>query len=129
MKRILTGIFAFVLAGLLPAAAAMADHNVKIGWIGPLSGWGTFGGTAIMRGSSLAIDHINAAGGVNGHKLELEDETGTLVATELGPGASARIPPGRRHRFTALEDCELVEVSTPELDDVVRIDDDYGRAP
>ncbi len=62
-------------------------------------------------------------------KLELEDETGTLVATELSPGASARIPPGRRHRFTALEDCELVEVSTPELDDVVRIDDDYGRAP
>ena len=62
-------------------------------------------------------------------KLELEDETGTLVATELSPGASVRIPPGRRHRFTALEDCELVEVSTPELDDVVRIDDDYGRAP
>ena len=90
MKRILTGIFAFVLAGLLPAAATMADHTVKIGWIGPLSGWGTFGGTAIMRGSSLAIDHINAAGGVNGHKLELvtrdsaaKPEQAITVAREL----------------------------------------------
>ncbi len=61
-------------------------------------------------------------------RLELEDDAGAIVATELGPGGSARIPSGRKHRFTALEDCELVEVSTPELDDVVRLDDDYGRA-
>ena len=60
-------------------------------------------------------------------RLELEDDAGNMVSTELGAGQSARIPAGRKHRFTALEDCELVEVSTPELDDVVRIDDDYGR--
>jgi mannose-6-phosphate isomerase-like protein (cupin superfamily) len=60
-------------------------------------------------------------------RLELEDDAGAMVSTELGAGQSARIPTGRKHRFTALEDCELVEVSTPELDDVVRIDDDYGR--
>ena len=35
--------------------------------------------------------------------------------------------PGCVHRLTALEDCEVLEVSTPELDDVVRLEDRYGR--
>lgn len=61
-------------------------------------------------------------------RLELEDDAGRMVSTELARGESARIPTGRKHRFTALDDCELVEVSTPELEDVVRIDDDYGRS-
>ncbi len=61
-------------------------------------------------------------------RLDLEDESGELVVRELAPGESARILSGRRHRFTALEDCELVEVSTPELDDVVRLADDYARS-
>ena len=39
------------------------------------------------------------------------------------------IPAGLRHRLTALTDAELAEVSTPELDDVVRLDDRYGRVP
>jgi len=38
------------------------------------------------------------------------------------------IHPGVKHRFKALTDVILVEVSTPELDDVVRIEDDHGRA-
>jgi mannose-6-phosphate isomerase len=46
----------------------------------------------------------------------------------LEPGDGAHIPPGTRHRMEALEDCEVVEVSTPELDDVVRLEDRYGRA-
>jgi mannose-6-phosphate isomerase-like protein (cupin superfamily) len=46
----------------------------------------------------------------------------------LEPGDVARIPPGLRHRMTALEDAEILEVSTPELDDVVRLEDRYGRA-
>jgi hypothetical protein len=33
----------------------------------------------------------------------------------------------RRHRYEALERAEVIEVSTPELDDVIRLDDDYGR--
>jgi hypothetical protein len=37
------------------------------------------------------------------------------------------ITPGLRHRMTALEDTDVVEVSTPELDDVVRLEDRYGR--
>jgi mannose-6-phosphate isomerase-like protein (cupin superfamily) len=61
-------------------------------------------------------------------RLELEDESGELRVHDLGPGAHRRIPTGRRHRFEAIERCELVEVSTPELDDVVRLEDDYGRS-
>jgi len=37
------------------------------------------------------------------------------------------IPPGTVHRVTALEDCEILELSSTELDDVVRLEDDYGR--
>ncbi len=50
-----------------------------------------------------------------------------LVARDLEPGASVHIPAGTVHRMTALEDCDIVEVSTPELDDVVRLEDRYGR--
>jgi mannose-6-phosphate isomerase-like protein (cupin superfamily) len=46
---------------------------------------------------------------------------------ELGPRQPFHIPPGLRHRMIALEDCDIVEVSTTELDDVVRLDDHYGR--
>lgn len=60
-------------------------------------------------------------------RLELEDDSGELVTRDLGPGAVAHIAPGRRHRFGAVADCELVEVSTAFPDDVVRHADDYGR--
>jgi len=60
-------------------------------------------------------------------RLELENEDGQIDVIEMGPGEARRIPTGRKHRFGAIEDCELVEVSTPELDDVVRVQDDYGR--
>ena len=48
---------------------------------------------------------------------------------ELGPGESFRIAPGLRHRMTAIEDCTVLEASTPELEDVVRLEDRYDRAP
>jgi mannose-6-phosphate isomerase len=59
--------------------------------------------------------------------LELEDDTGSLVSHELGAGDSAHVPVGRRHRYAGLELVELIEVSSPEIDDVVRLEDDYGR--
>ena len=46
---------------------------------------------------------------------------------EMAPGDRVHIRPGAVHRMTALEDCDVFEVSTPELDDVVRIEDRYGR--
>jgi mannose-6-phosphate isomerase-like protein (cupin superfamily) len=59
--------------------------------------------------------------------LHLDDDAGTMTTRELGPGESARVAVGRRHRYEAIERVELVEVSTPELDDVVRVEDDFGR--
>jgi mannose-6-phosphate isomerase len=59
--------------------------------------------------------------------LTLEGDDGADEDRELGPGDSVHVPTGRRHRYTAIERCELIEVSTPELDDVVRLADDFGR--
>ena len=60
--------------------------------------------------------------------LVLEDEHGVLRDIHVGPGEAYHIPAGRRHRMVALEDCEVFEVSTNHLDDVVRLEDAYGRA-
>jgi quercetin dioxygenase-like cupin family protein len=60
-------------------------------------------------------------------RLTLEDEAGTVRVEELGEGEYRHVPPGRIHRYEAIERTELMEVSTPELDDVVRLEDDYGR--
>jgi mannose-6-phosphate isomerase len=60
-------------------------------------------------------------------RLFLEDDGGEVVVEELGPGEHRRVATGRIHRYEAIERCELVEVSTPELDDVVRLQDDFGR--
>jgi mannose-6-phosphate isomerase-like protein (cupin superfamily) len=46
---------------------------------------------------------------------------------EMAAGDRVHVSPGNVHRMTALEDCDVFEVSTPELDDVVRIEDRYGR--
>ena len=60
-------------------------------------------------------------------ELLLEDEDGEMVLHRMQAGVSIHIPPGRKHRLTALTDCDVIEVSTPELDDVVRLQDDHGR--
>jgi mannose-6-phosphate isomerase len=46
----------------------------------------------------------------------------------VGAGAAFRILPGTVHRVTAVEDTTILEVSTPQLEDVVRLEDRYGRA-
>ena len=60
-------------------------------------------------------------------RLHLEDDEGTICIEELGPGEHRHVPTGRVHRYEAIERCTLIEVSTPELDDVVRLEDDFGR--
>ena len=93
------------------------------------------------------IIHINA-----GHELSVQyhnkkDETIHLLAGEivyrvqrdprdqkqledvrLEIGESFRIAPGTVHQMVAVTDCDVLEVSTPETDDVVRLSDRYGRA-
>jgi len=60
-------------------------------------------------------------------RLELGEVGGDLDAIEIAPGDAFRFRPGTVHRVTALEDTLVVEVSTPFLDDVVRLEDRYGR--
>ena len=61
-------------------------------------------------------------------KLEL-GEVGQQVLHEevIGAGAAFRYRPGTVHRVTAIEDTTILEVSTPQLDDIVRLEDLYGR--
>jgi mannose-6-phosphate isomerase-like protein (cupin superfamily) len=61
-------------------------------------------------------------------KLELGEVGAPMLHEEvIGPGAAFHYPPGTVHRVTALEDTTILEVSTPQLDDVVRLEDAYGR--
>ena len=55
-------------------------------------------------------------------------QEGELRKIEMKPGDVFHIVPGTLHRMTGLEDCDILEVSTPELEDVVRLEDRYGRA-
>jgi mannose-6-phosphate isomerase len=50
-----------------------------------------------------------------------------LTTEEIGPGFTWQVEPGTVHSIEALEDSDVVEVSTPHLDDVVRLQDRYGR--
>jgi mannose-6-phosphate isomerase len=54
-------------------------------------------------------------------------DEGALRTVALGPGDALHFRPGTIHRVTALEDITILEVSTPELEDVVRLEDRYGR--
>ena len=51
-----------------------------------------------------------------------------MVQKEMLPGDRIHVPAGTVHRITAIDDSDVIEVSTPELDDVVRLEDNYGRA-
>jgi quercetin dioxygenase-like cupin family protein len=55
------------------------------------------------------------------------DVNGTLTKRDMLPGESVHVTPPTIHRMTAIEDCDVFEVSTPELHDVVRLEDRYGR--
>jgi len=56
------------------------------------------------------------------------EEDGALRERILRAGEAQRIRPGMRHRMRADHPCRILEVSSPELDDVVRLEDAYGRA-
>ena len=59
--------------------------------------------------------------------FEVEQKKGELTKIEMGPGDVFHVMPKTVHRMTAIEDTDILEVSTPELDDVVRLEDRYGR--
>lgn len=90
------------------------------------------------------ILHVNAGEALSLQYHELKDETlymaqgevelvveedSALVRRTLRAGEAYRIRPFIRHRMIAGGDgCDIIEVSTPELEDVVRLEDRYGRA-
>lgn len=57
------------------------------------------------------------------------DSAEAMITQELGPGDSWRSQPGVVHTLEAVEDAQIIEVSTPQLEDVVRLEDRYGRVP
>lgn len=61
-------------------------------------------------------------------RVELGRDPAALEERVVGPGDALRLPPGTVHRVTAIEDTRIVEASSPELDDVVRLADRYGRS-
>jgi len=73
------------------------------------------------RCESIIVDR----GRIKLHWFENEDTTPRI--TVMAPGDHFDIPAGMKHRFEAIDDACLIEVSTPEINDVVRLDDDYGR--
>jgi mannose-6-phosphate isomerase-like protein (cupin superfamily) len=86
----------------------------------------------INKGESLSYqfhrvkdETIRLLSGVLSMDVEIAGERSTL---RLMPGDCLHIVPGMKHRMSAVEDCDVLEVSTPELDDVVRLEDRYGRA-
>ncbi len=58
--------------------------------------------------------------------LQIGDVKGDAMH-RMQPGECYRITSNTRHRMTAVEECDVLEASTPELDDVVRLEDRYGR--
>jgi len=60
--------------------------------------------------------------------VELGVDDGQLKTHRMSEGDSVHLEPLTRHRITAVEDADIYEVSTPEIDDVVRLEDRYGRA-
>ena len=90
------------------------------------------------------ILHINAGQELSVQYHNRKDETVYLLSGEivfrvqqdgedvpddvqLKVGESFRITPGTIHQMAALTDCDVLEVSTPEVDDIVRLSDKYGR--
>jgi mannose-6-phosphate isomerase-like protein (cupin superfamily) len=61
-------------------------------------------------------------------EFEIGDPGGPLDVEVVGPGRAFHLRAGTVHRVRALEDTVLLEVSTPEIEDVVRLEDRYGRA-
>lgn len=89
------------------------------------------------------ILHIDQGHALSLQYHEVKDETIYVLSGEMtlvvGPsedqveelrmrtGDAVRIRPGTVHRMVAVEDCDLLEASTPHLQDVVRLEDRYGR--
>jgi len=85
----------------------------------------------VMAGHALSLQYHNVKDETiylySGRMLFEIERDGALTRQEMRPGDTVHVVPKTVHRMTAIEDCDILEVSTPELDDVVRLEDRYGR--
>jgi quercetin dioxygenase-like cupin family protein len=85
----------------------------------------------VNRGHKLSLQYHNVKDETIylwSGKISLEIEVdGKLRTREMRPGEAVHITPNTIHRMSAIEDSDVFEASTPELDDVVRVEDSYGR--
>ena len=85
----------------------------------------------INQGQALSLQYHNIKDEtiyvLSGRLLFEIEEGGTLVQKEMTPGQAVHVTPPTVHRMTGLTDVDVLEASTPELTDVVRIEDRYGR--
>ena len=120
-----------------PEFGRVEDHKVEKPWGYELR-WAITDGYAgkilhVRKGEALSLQYHErkdeyqyvVRGAV---EMELGGEDGVLTTRRMGVGDTLHITPGTRHRLTALEDTDIFEVSTPEIDDVIRLEDRYGRA-
>jgi quercetin dioxygenase-like cupin family protein len=89
----------------------------------------------VKKGESLSLQYHNVKDEtiyIQAGQLLFETRPkgseGELEKRIMKPGDVFHITPGTLHRMTGVEDTDILEVSTPELDDVVRLEDRYGRA-
>lgn len=85
----------------------------------------------VKAGHALSLQYHNVKDETiflwSGRLLFETRQDGAPVEREMQVGESVHITPGTIHRMTAIDDSDVFEVSTPHLDDVVRLDDRYGR--
>jgi mannose-6-phosphate isomerase len=86
----------------------------------------------VNKGQALSLQYHNRKDEtiyVHAGRILFEMQVdGVLTQREMGPGDAVHVTPPTVHRMTALEDSDVFEVSTPETDDVVRLEDRYGRS-
>ena len=85
----------------------------------------------ITAGHSLSVQYHNVKDEtiylLSGSMKYWVDIDGEVRDVQLKPGDAYRITPGTVHYMEAVTDCDVLEASTPELDDVIRLKDKYGR--
>jgi mannose-6-phosphate isomerase-like protein (cupin superfamily) len=130
----------------IPRRPATADSRPASGRVKVVTVPKPWGHETIWAQSDLYVGkilHINAGQELSVQYHNRKDETIHLLSGEivyrvqrkdealddvqLRVGESFRITPGTVHQMVALTDCDVLEVSTPEVDDVVRLSDKYGR--
>jgi mannose-6-phosphate isomerase len=86
----------------------------------------------VNKGHALSLQYHNVKDETiflwSGKLLFEIDVNGTLEKREMRPGEAVHVTPKTIHRMTAIEDSDILEASTPELHDVVRLEDRYGRS-